>query len=109
MSKVDIGVGDEFPLDESRDEGRHGHRGWRHHHHNHHHRGPHGHHHHRHHGFGKLGFLLMAAGIVALIVNHQLTAPAAWGLVAAGGALWAAMMLVHLVWHWRHRNTSKVA
>jgi hypothetical protein len=112
MSKLDIGVGDEFPLDEPRNntEGRRGERHWHHRHgHHHHRRGPHGHHHHRHHGFGKLGFLLMAAGIVALIVNHQLTAPIAWGLVAVGGGLWAVMVLIHLVWHWRHRNTSQVS
>lgn len=110
MSKIDIGVGDEFPLDEGRpQDDRHARRGYRHHRHH----GPHGHHHHhhhrRHHGFGKLGFLLMAAGIVALIVNHQLTAPIAYGMIAAGGGLWALMVLVHLIWHWRHRNTSQAA
>jgi hypothetical protein len=47
MAKLDIGVGEEFPLEEKgRDEDcRHAHHGHWHHHHDHHGRGHHDHHH----------------------------------------------------------------
>jgi hypothetical protein len=107
MSKLDIGVGDEFPLDESRpDEGRHAwkqhrHRHWRHHH------GHHHHGHHRHHGFGRLAFLLILAGTVALIVEHQLTRDVALGMIGAGVGLMALMFVLHALWYWRpHRRDA---
>ena len=105
MSKLDIGVGDEFPLDESRD-GRGRHRGHRHHHRHHHH---HGHTHHRRHrggrGFGRLAFLLVAAGLAALVVNHQLTQTMAFGLVGAGFALLLLGIVARGIFHWRfHRR-----
>ena len=107
MSKLDVGVGDEFPLDESRpDEDRHTWkqerraRHWRHHHGHHHH----GHHHHRHHGFGRLAFLLVLAGTVALIVEHQLTRDVALGMIGAGVGLMAIMFVLHALWHWRHHR-----
>jgi hypothetical protein len=116
MSKIDIGVGDEFPLDEGRpQDDRHAWRGHRHGHHGHHrHHGHyHRHHHHRHHGFGRLPILLVIAGFIALAINHQLTAPIAYGMIGVGAALLALMFLVHAIWHWRHRrgmhNPSQVA
>ncbi|HEU0096643.1 MAG TPA: hypothetical protein VFQ52_09320 [Rhizomicrobium sp.] len=109
MSKIDIGVGDEFPLDEPQDDRRAWHRGHRHHHGRH-----HRHHHHRHHGFGRLPVLLVIAGFIALAVNHQLTASIAYGMIGVGAGLLVLMFLVHAIWHWRHhrgmRNTpSQVA
>ncbi|HWU55248.1 MAG TPA: hypothetical protein VN175_07070 [Rhizomicrobium sp.] len=107
MSKIDVGVGDEFPLDESRpEEGRHAWkaerraRHWRHHHGHHHH----GHRHHRRHGVGRLAFLLVVAGIVALIVEHQLTRNVALGMIGAGVGLMALMFVFHALWHWRHHR-----
>jgi len=109
MSKIGIGVGDEFPLDESRPgEDRHAwreeHRArhWRHHHGRHHH----GHHHPRHHGLGRLAFLLVIAGTVALIVEHQLTRDMALGMVGAGMGLMVLMTLVRAFWHWRHHRRA---
>ena len=99
MSKIDIGVGDEFPLDESRPEqGRHTWkqeraRHWRHH-----------HGHHRHHGFGRLAFLLVIAGTVALILEHQLTRDVGLGMIGAGVGLMALMFVLHALWHWRHHR-----
>ena len=94
MSKVDIGVGEEFPLDEGRDEPRHGrHRHGRrhfHHHHMRHHR-----HHHRGHGIGRFAMLLILAGLAALIVEHRLPAEAAYGLIAVGLAAIVTMALLH--------------
>ncbi len=56
MSKLDIGVGDEFPLDESSPErrGRHGRHG-------HHHPVHGGHHHHHPHTLGRFAALLVIA------------------------------------------------
>ena len=100
MSKLDIGVGDEFPLDEGRDEPRRGHRRGRHHfrHHHMHHRD---HHHHRHHGLGRLAILLVIAGVAALIVEHRLPAEAAWGMIALGLAAIALIFARHRRHH-RH-------
>ena len=103
MSKIDVGVGDEFPLDETRpDEGRHT---WREEYrgrHRHHDRGHHGHHHHhRRHGFSRLAFLLVIAGTVALLVEHQLTRGIALGMIGAGIGLMAVMFVVHALWHRR--------
>ena len=107
MSKIGIGVGDEFPLDESRpQQDRHA---WKHerarhwrHHHGHHHHG----HHHRRHGFGRLAFLLVVAGIVALIVQHQITRDVALGMIGAGVGLMAIMFVGRALWHWRHRRDA---
>ena len=107
MSKIDVGVGDEFPLDEPRDDRRalreeHGAHRWRHHHHGHHHH--HGRRHH--HGFGRLAFLLVIAGTVALIVEHQLTREIAFAMIGAGVGLWVLMFALHALWHWRHRRRA---
>jgi hypothetical protein len=103
MSKLDIGVGDEFPLDESGEpQGRRGrHRG-------HHHHGHHGHHHFHHHhrgahGLGRLATLLLVAGLAALIVEHKLPAEAAYGLVALG----AAGLVITVALHRRHHRQSQ--
>ena len=99
MSKYDIAVGDDFPLDEGPRGGRHHHR--RHgHHHGHHHR------HHRH-GAGRFALLLVIAGLVALIVNHQLTTTMAFGLIGAGAALLVLGFVVRAVLHWRHHRAQK--
>ncbi len=97
MSKLDIGVGDEFPLDEGGEDHRQmgGHRG------RHHHRIHHSHHHHHGpHGFGRFAILLVIAGVVALIVEHKLPAEAAYGMIALGLALIAILF----AGHWRHRR-----
>lgn len=104
MSKLNVGVGEEFPLDEAQGPDRHhrrhcGHHGrWRHHHMHHH---GHGHHHHGHRRFWRLSILLLAIGLIALIVQHKLPVEAAYGLIALG----AVLMAVRLIWHWReHRR-----
>jgi hypothetical protein len=91
MSKLDIGVGDEFPLDEGSEDRRqmNGHRGRHHHmHHGHHHRhGPR--------GFGRFAILLVIAGLVALIVEHKLPAEAAYGMIGLGLAAIVLMFVLH--------------
>jgi hypothetical protein len=103
MSKVDIAVGEEFPLDEGgadrHSRGRHGHHG-RHHHHMH-----HAHHHHRH-GFGRFAILLVIAGLAALIVEHKLPAQVAYGMIALGLAAIALMFALH--W-FHHRRIAQVS
>jgi hypothetical protein len=102
MSKLDIGVGNEFPLDEGGEDRR---QAWadghhdRHHHHM--HRGHHPH------GVGRLAILLVIAGLVALIVEHKLPAEAAYGLIGLGLAMIAMMFALH----WRHhrRTTQRVS
>jgi hypothetical protein len=99
MSKVDIAVGDEFPLDEGGDDrrGRHGRHG-RHFHHHHMHRG---HHHRGGRGFGRFAALLVIAGVVALVVEHKLPVEAAYGFIALG----LAMIALMFARHWRsHRR-----
>lgn len=102
MSKLDIGVGDEFPLDESSPErrGRHGRHGHRHVHHHPVHGGHHHHHHHHPHTLGRFAALLVIAGIAALIVEHKLPAEAAYGMIALGLTAIALMFAVH----WRHHR-----
>jgi hypothetical protein len=100
MSKLDIGVGDEFPLDEGSAErrerqDRHGRR-LAHHHYM--HRGHH--HHHRGRGIGRFATLLMVAGLAALIVEHRLPAEAAYGMIAAG----LAVIVLMFALHWRHHR-----
>ncbi|HKU55028.1 MAG TPA: hypothetical protein VJP60_06670 [Rhizomicrobium sp.] len=100
MSKLDINVGDEFPLDESSPEHR-GRRGHFHHHPM--HRGPH----HRHpHGIGRFAALLVIAGVVALIVEHKLPDEAAYGMIALGLAVIALMVLGHWRHHRRHAQQA---
>ena len=99
MSKLDIGVGDEFPLDEGRDEPRHGrHRHGRHH--FRHHHMQHGRHHHRGHGFARFATLLIVAGLAALIVEHRLPAEVAYGMIAAG----MAGIVITIALHRRHHH-----
>ena len=103
MSKLDIGVGDEFPLDEGSPErgdrhGRHGHF--------HHHPMHHGHHHHHRHGIGRFAALLVIAGVAALIVEHKLPAEAAYGMIALGLAAIALMFLGHCRHHRRHAQQA---
>jgi hypothetical protein len=104
MSKLDIGVGDEFPLDEGREEPRRGHRHGRHHFHHHHMR--HRHHHHRGHGLGRFAMLLIIAGLAALIVEHRLPAEAAYGMIALGLAGIVTMIALH---RRRHRQMQQVS
>jgi hypothetical protein len=103
MSKLDIGVGDEFPLDESRpQDDRHAERGHRRHHHGHLH--DHYHQRHRRHGFGGLAKLLVIAGLIALIVEHRLSAGMAFGMIGVGAALLLATFALRALWHWRHHR-----
>jgi hypothetical protein len=108
MSKLDIGVGDEFPLDESRpQDDRHAGRGRRRHHHGHHHHEYHyGHHHgrHRRHRPGGLAMLLVIAGLIALIVEHKLTAEMAYAMIGLGAVLLLATFALHALWHRRHHR-----
>jgi hypothetical protein len=106
MSKLDIGVGDEFPLDESADHGRRGHRGRHGHHHRHGHHGHHhSHHHHRPHGLGRIATLLVIAGLAALVVEHKLPAEAAYGMIALGLAGIVTMIALHR----RHHHARQVS
>ena len=92
MSKVSIAVGNEFPLDESREERPHG---CNHHGRHHHHRG-----HHRHRHGGALFFLpVLAAGITAGIYYPLWT-------LAGAGALMVAAMIGHGIWHLVRRNAK---
>ena len=109
MSKLDIGVGDEFPLQEGGN-GRQGHRGGhrarrgRNHpgHHMH-----HGHHHHRPHIMGRLATLLLIAGLAALIVEHRLPVEAAYGMVGLGIVGVATMAALH--WRRHRRQPEQVS
>lgn len=109
MSKVDIGVGDEFPLDEPHNDGRRERHG-RHRHGHHHHGHYHGHHRGRH-GVSRLAVLLVVAGVVALIVEHRLTTDMAYGMIGLGAGLLILTTLLRLVFHWRHhrRDSQQVA
>ena len=105
MSKLGIGVGDEFPLDEDDRHGpQHGH-GRRHHHHRHH--GHHRDHHHRAHGFGRVAVLLLIAGLAALIVEHRLPAEAAYGMIGLGTLGIVTMAALH--WRHHHRKPEQVS
>jgi hypothetical protein len=102
MSKLDIGVGDEFPLDEGQPEyHRHGRRHAHHHHHRGH--GPHGHRH----GLLHLPLLLAVAGIAALIGAGKIPILATGAILAlAAVAVLAALVLhywFHRRWHWDQR------
>lgn len=108
MSKLDVAVGDEFPLDEGSPDGRRGHRGRRHGRHRHghgeHHHGHH-HHHHRRHGFrvlAHLALLATIAGLIALIVAGKIPIIAAYGMVGVGAAVLVLMFVLHALWHRRN-------
>jgi hypothetical protein len=105
MSKVDIAVGDEFPLNESGDH-RRGRRG-RHGRHGHHHHMHRGHHHHGGRGFGRFAALLVIAGLAALVIEHKLPAEAAYGLIALGLAVIALTFARHSRHH--RRNPLQVS
>ena len=78
MSKLDVGVGDEFPLDaespQSNFEARHH---WRHHAH--------------HHGLLRLPMFLIVGGLAVLIVAGKIPVTAAYGMIALGAALILAL------------------
>ena len=86
MSKLDVGVGDEFPLDaespQNNLEARHH---WRHHGHQH-----HGHHAH-HHGLLRLPMLLIVGGLAVLIMAGKIPVTAAYGMIALGAVLILAL------------------
>ncbi|MEO8301646.1 MAG: hypothetical protein ABI608_07630 [Rhizomicrobium sp.] len=108
MSKLDIGVGDEFPLDESADH-RHkgGHRGRHGNHHHHMHHGHHHNHHHRPHVLGRIAILLLIAGLAALIVEHRLPVEAAYGMIGLGTLGIVTMAALH--WRRHHRPQQQVS
>jgi hypothetical protein len=88
MSKLDVGVGDEFPLDEDNSRPHHGHR-----HHGHRrffrgHHHPHRHHHH----FRALPLLLILGGVAALIVAGKISALTASAMIGLGLLLLAVMI-----------------
>ena len=86
MSKLDVGVGDEFPLDaespQNNFDTRHH---WRHHRHQH----PHAHQHH--HGLLRLPLLLIVGSLAVLIVAGKIPVTAAYGMIALGAALILAL------------------
>ena len=98
MSKLDIGVGDEFPLDEGQPEHhRHG-------------RGRHAHHHHRHdrhrhrhgrHGLLHLPLFLAVAAIAALIGAGKIPTLATDVILALAAAAVLAALALH---YWFHRR-----
>jgi hypothetical protein len=106
MSKLDIGVGDEFPLEEGQPEergpgrhqgrGRHRHRHGRH--------GHHGHHHFRHgrRGLLHLPLFLGVAAIAALIGAGKIPVPATHVILALAGVAILLALIAHFVHHRRH-------
>jgi hypothetical protein len=106
MSKLDIGVGEEFPLDEGApDEGR---RAWKHHHRGHrrHRRHHHGHHHHGRRGLLHLPLFLAVAGIAALIGAGKIPPLASEVIAAVAAVLVLLAVLVHF-WHHRRRHADQ--
>ncbi len=109
MSKFGIGVGEDFPLDEGReDNSRHGHRGrFRHHHHRHGHMHRHGHPHMHHHGRGhrhglvNLPLIAVVATLAALIGAGKIPAIATDVILAVAGILVALSIALHI---WAHRR-----
>jgi hypothetical protein len=99
MSKLDVGVGDEFPLDATQNDFDN-HHGGRHRHHR------YGHHHHHHHGHHRHGFLhlplfLAVAGIAALIGAGKIPATVAHAIEIVAIAAVLLAVAVHL---WLHRR-----
>lgn len=104
MSKLNIGVGDEFPLDESpAREHRHGRRRRHHRHHIHHHFHPH---HHRRHGFAHVPLLILAVAIAAAIGAGKIPPFAGHPVLIAVGAAILLMMLARVWMHRRWRRTG---
>ena len=85
MTKFNVAVGDEFPLNEGGPEGRHHGRHGRHgrcgHRHEH-----HGHRHHPLHFVGHLARLAIVAGLIALLVAGKIPAIAATSMIGLGVA-----------------------
>jgi hypothetical protein len=108
MSKLDIGVGEEFPLDEGAPEPgrhafRHGHRGHR----------RHGRHHHSHHhghagyGFLHLPLIVGVAAIAAMIGAGKIPVLATHVILAVVGVLILLAMIAHFTHHRRwHQRTQ---
>lgn len=102
MSKLDIGVGDEFPLEEGppeergRGRGRHRHRHGRHRHHGHHHF------HHRGRGLLHLPLFLGVAAIAAMIGAGKIPVPATDVILALAGVAILLAVIAHFVHHRRH-------
>jgi hypothetical protein len=100
MSKLNIGVGDEFPLDETSA----GERARRHHHHH------HGHHHHghfRHRGMLHLP-LIVAVGVVAAMIGAGKISLPATHVILAAAAVVALLSLLARFWahHRWHRKEA---
>jgi hypothetical protein len=52
--------------------------------------------------------LLVIAGVVALIVEHRLTADMAYGMIGLGAGLLVLTALMRAVFHWRyHRRINQ--
>jgi len=54
----------------------------------------------------RLAFLLVIAGTVALLVEHQLTRDVALGMIGAGIGLMAVMFVLHALRHRRHAGQA---
>ncbi len=92
MSKVSVGVGEEFPLQEPSIAGPGGGRHWRHHH-NGHRRGRHRH------GAALFFLPVLAAGVTAAISYPLET-------LAGAGALLLVALVGHGIWHLFRRKSS---
>ena len=102
MSKLDVGVGDEFPLDEDKSESR-PHRGHRHGRHRH---RFHGHgHHHRHH-FHALPLLLILGGVAALVAAGKISASTAYAMIGLG-VLFLVGLVFARVRHFRRHTQGQ--
>ena len=97
MTKFDVAVGDEFPLNEASADDRHERGRHRHGHHRH-----HGHfhgHQHRRHGFHVIAHLAkfaVLAGLIALLMAGNIPATAAYGMIAAGVAVMLVLAFVRI-------------
>jgi hypothetical protein len=107
MSKLDIGVGEEFPLQEGEPEpGRqafqHGHRAHRRHGHQHAH-----HHRHARHGLLHLPLIVGVAAIAAMIGAGKIPVLAIHVILAVAGVLILLAVIAHFTHHRRwHRRTQ---
>lgn len=105
MSKLDIAVGDEFPLETAQPE-EHGRGRGRHRRHRHHH----GHHHFHHHGRRGLLRLPLFLGIVAiaaLIGAGKIPVPAAHAMLALAGIVLLLAVIAHFVHHRRWHGRAQ--